>query len=124
MKKTSLIVLFVFTAASSCVYADALGTLIDVGKSQKAMGETLNKETKAYEAVKRAVETGRLQKGQTAKEVRSAYGNPVVSSEESGGASRWVYKPGYASHFDGIKINLLFDKDKKLAKIEVLNRSQ
>ena len=124
MTKIFTIAILTLLAFNRCAYADALGTLIDVGKSQSAMGKALDRETKAYDRIKRGIETGCLKKGQTANEVRSEYGDPVVVSEEKDGTSRWVYKPGYASHFDGIKINLLFDKEKKLAKIEVLNRSK
>ena len=109
---------------SSSVYADGLGTLIQVGKSQDAMERALRQETKVYEAVKKGVETGTIDKGETQDAIRKNYGDPVVVLSEKNNTEKWVYKPGYTSHFDGIKIYLFFDEDKKLIGIKMLNRKK
>jgi len=100
-------------------YGDGLGSLSKVGKSQDAMVRVLNKETKTYRAVKKAVETGKIKEGHLQDSILDKYGEPVVVLKEYDNIEKWVYKPGHATYFDSTKIYLFFGADKKLKKIEV-----
>ena len=119
-KKLIITILFLLSATTS--YANGLSALIGIGKSQAAMQETLKKETKAFEAIKKAIETGAIKKGAPQDSIRSRYGKPVVIISKEGKPEKWVYKPGYATHFGGVKIYLFFDEAKKLTGIQILNR--
>jgi len=107
---------------SGMAAAEGLNTLISVGKSQAKMASALEDETEIYEKVKRGIKRGDIQKGDDQNSIRRSYGEPVVIMPREGGGERWVYKPGYASHFDGIKIYLFFDENKKLDEIQVLTK--
>ena len=111
-----LLVILLFTANS---YADGLGSLSEVGKNQDEMVRVLNKETKIYQAVKKAVETGTIKEGQPQDSILDTYGEPVIVLKEYDDIEKWVYKPGHATYFDSTKIYLFFGADKKLKKIEV-----
>ena len=58
--------------------AEGLGTLIELGKSQAEMQKQWAQETKTFEAVKRAIETGAIKKGMDKAIVLAKYGEPVV----------------------------------------------
>jgi len=112
--------LFLLLAIPEC-FADGLSTLIDVGKSQQAMNKELDKETKSFEAVKRAIETGSIKKGDSGTSIRKKYGEPVVVLADKAYAEKWIYKPGDASFFGGVKICLFFDGEGKLRGIKILS---
>ena len=122
-KKVFNLALFIFLCGNICnVYAKGLSTLIEVGKSQAAMEKELKKETKTFQAIKNAVESGGIKKGQSQKFIEKKYGEPVIILKEKGGVEKWLYKPGNVSHFGGIKIYLFFNTDKKLTGIKMLKR--
>ena len=73
--------------------------------------------TKAYDAVKEGIEEGTLAVGESQDTIKKEYGEPVVVIPANGKFEKWIYKPGYVSHFDGVKIYLYFDNDRKLANI-------
>lgn len=115
-------VFMLFSAALPAYAGGGLGALIEVGKNQAAMQKALDKETKAYEAVKKGMEKGKIKKGDSGDLIRKRYGEPVIALSDKIYAEKWLYKPGWASHFDGIKIYLFFDSDKKLCAIKAVNR--
>jgi len=99
-------------------YAEGLSTLAKVGKSQDAMARALNEETKQFKDLKDAIERGAIKKGESQEEIKARYGEPVIAIAGKDNTEKWVYKPGYATWFDGIKIYLFFDSDKKLHEIK------
>lgn len=118
IKNAFLILLITFFAVN--VYADGISTLMEVSKSQDAIEKDLEKETKAFKAVKRAIEEGSIIKGESQRSIRERFKEPVVILPGKDGTEKWIYKPGYASFFDAIKIYLFFDSDKKLTGIKML----
>ncbi|MFH1594577.1 MAG: hypothetical protein ABID09_07780 [Candidatus Omnitrophota bacterium] len=119
--KTLAVYLFALLFTHTC-FAEGLSTLIEVGKSQDGMEMQLNDETKTFDAVKEAIEKGAITKGLTQESILNNYGKPVVVLAEDGNREKWIYKPGWASHFEGVKIYLFFDPQKKLDGIKMLNR--
>lgn len=120
MKILYLIIIFIFLLYTSGAYGEGLPALIEVAESQKEMQKAVDGETESFLAVKRALETGNLQKGQSQHLIRAEYGAPVIILHDKSGLEKWVYKPGYASYFGGIKIYLFFD-NKALTGIKMLN---
>lgn len=84
------------------------------------MQKAERRETKAFLAVKKALEDGNLKKGQSGEAIREQYGEPVVILRDKDGTEKWIYKPAYSTHFSGIKIYLFFNKN-TLTGIKVLN---
>jgi len=103
-------------------FSDGLGSLAKVGKSQGEMGKTLACETRSYESVRKALESGSIKIGDDSTSVQKRYGAPVVIVQQNGGTERWVYKPAYASHFDNVKIYLSFDSNGLLYDIRAINK--
>ncbi|MCQ9207415.1 MAG: hypothetical protein NG740_06030 [Omnitrophica bacterium] len=104
------------------IYAAGLSALAGLGKSQKEMQETVDNETKAFAAIKKALETGDLKKGESGQLIREQYGEPVVILPGTEADSeKWIYKPGYAPHFGGIKIYLFLNARGRLSGIKMLN---
>jgi hypothetical protein len=103
--------------ASMCC-ADGLSSLAAVGESQKEMVKILDKETIAFEAVQKAVKYDQITEGQTQEEIQRRYGKPVLVFAEDA-TETWVYKPGYATWFDTIKVYLHFDATGTLAQTEM-----
>ena len=116
----NIVILFFMTFFSSIIniYAEGLSTLAEVGKSQEAMQKALDKETKSFEAIKKAIEKDVIKNGVSQDVIKKRYGNPVVILPDKQYTERWVYKPGYASWFGGIKIYLFFNGGKKLVGIK------
>lgn len=101
--------------------AEGLGTLIALGKSQANMQKQYARETKAFEAVKRAIETDVIKKGMDKASVLAKYGEPVVMVDDPDGKREdWIYKPAESSFFKGIRATLFFTAEGVLdeAKIE------
>ena len=118
IKNVVLTILIVLLTVN--VYAEGLSTLMQLSKSQDAMERELENETNVFKAVKRAIENGSIAKGQSQRFIRERLKEPVVILPKDDGTEKWVYKPGYATFFDGIKIYLFFDSDKKLTGIKML----
>jgi len=105
------------------VYADGLRGLIDVSESQKETQKIISEETEAFKNVKKGLEDGAIQSGQSKDAIRERYGEPVVIIEKKeNGLERWVYKPGSGTFFDGEKIYLFFDDDGLLNKTELRSK--
>ena len=118
---TCMTLVFICSAFSSSASAGPLFRLMAVGESQKKMEKELEKETKAYKAIKKAIERGNIKKGESADKIRRRYGAPVVTLSDEQYAEKWVYKPGYLSYFDGVKIYLFFGEDKTLKGVRVMS---
>lgn len=113
---------FVFLCLATRIYAEGLSALAELGRSQQEMQEALNNETEAFAAVKKAMETGGLKKGEPGQSIREQYGEPVVVLPgREAYSEKWIYKPGYASYFGGIKICLFFNALGRLSGIKMLN---
>ena len=112
-----ILMVLIFTSNS---YAGTLFRLIGIGQNQNDMDMILKEETKTYEAVKKAIKTGRIKKGLSQDLIQKRYGNPVLIMSESNNSEKWVYKPSYVSFFDNIKIYLFFNTSEKLTKITIL----
>lgn len=111
MNKGALIFTCILIASAGLSYADGLGSLIEIARGQADIAQTYKSETRAFEGVKRAVESGSIIKGQSKKTV-SQYGSPVVVIEKFEGKwEKWVYKPATSTFFKGPKITILFDEN-------------
>ena len=106
--------------ASNCC-AEGLGTLIELGRSQAEMQKQYARETKAFENVKKAIESGAIKDGMDKGSVLAKYGEPVVVVDDPDGKREdWIYKPAESSFFKGIRATLFFTPEGVLdgAKIE------
>lgn len=87
-----------------------LDALIKLSGDRSKMVREYNKETENYDELKKGINHGQLEKGESASSIRKRWGEPVISFlEENGQGERWVYKPGEVSFFDDEKIYLFFD---------------
>ena len=93
-----------------------LKNLINFSRSRKGMIKELNSETKSYQNIKEAIESGGLEKGMDAESLRERYGNPVIVLPDEIKGVEWIYKQGKESYFTGEKIYLRFDEDDKLSE--------
>ena len=112
--------IILLSSAFNCC-AEGLGTLIELGKSQAEMQKQYARETKAFEAVKRAIEAGMVKKGMNKAMVLAKYGEPVVMVDDLDGKREdWIYKPAESSFFKGIRATLFFTAEGVLdeAKLE------
>lgn len=101
------------------IFADGLGTLIDVAQSQGAIAKQYKEETRAYEEVKKGIDRGDVKAGQDKTYITKRYGKPVVVLEpRSWRQEKWIYKPSGSSFFKGEKISLVFDEKGFLVKVE------
>ncbi|MBL7071462.1 MAG: hypothetical protein ISS26_04755 [Candidatus Omnitrophica bacterium] len=92
-----------------------LKTLMELGKSQGEIAKALKNETKIYDKVKKAIESGKLKEGEEAEAIRKNYGEPVIDVfDKKRDAIKWLYMPATSSHFEGEKLYLFIDKDDKL----------
>jgi len=118
--KSLILTLFLCIAASSFCFAEGLDTLIDVARSQGEIQKGYSGETRNFEQVKKGVDSGAIQKGQSKEDVIRHYGEPVVTLQDTvTNREKWVYKPATSDYFKGIKIYLFFDKADKLCEIVV-----
>ena len=119
-----IIILLLFSTLfyAGSAFSDGLGSLAEVGKSQGAMEKILACETRSYESVRKALESGKIKIGDDAASIQKRYGAPVVIVQQAGDTERWVYKPARASHFDNVKIYLSFDSAGLLCDIRVINK--
>jgi len=114
-----LSLILLLTASNCC--AEGLGTLIELGKSQAEMQKQYARETRAFESVKKAIESGAIKNGMDKNSVLAKYGEPVVIVDDPDGKREdWIYKPAESSFFKGIRATLFFTAEGVLdeAKIE------
>ena len=112
--------IFLLLFAFDC-WAEGLGTLIELGKSQAEMEKQYAQETKAFEAVKIAIAAGMVKKGMDKASLLAKYGEPVVMVDDPDGKHKdWIYKPAESSFFKGIRATLFFAAEGVLdeAKLE------
>lgn len=97
-------------ACSSPAGGEGLDSLMEVGRSMADINAAMDKETKAFNAVKAAVDSGDIKKGLSQDEIRSRYGEPVIANDDSStNREKWAYKPADSSFFKGVRIYLFFD---------------
>jgi len=102
-------------------HAEGLGTLIELGRSQAEMQKQYAQETKAFEAVKKAIDAGAVKKGADKSSIRAKYGEPVAIVDDLDGKREdWIYKPAGSSFFKGTRATLIFTAEGALdeAKVE------
>jgi len=101
---------------------DGLRTLMAMSSDRGKMIREFNNDTKSFEKILKAISDSRIKKGDIADKIKKKYGEPVVivPEDESGTLSRWVYKPGTESFFEGNKAYLIFDQEGHLEKFEVI----
>ena len=112
-------IILLLSAFNCC--AEGLGTLIELGKSQAEIHKQYAQETRAFEAVKRAIEAGMVEKGMNKASVLAKYGEPVVMVDDPDGKREdWIYKPAESSFFKGIRATLYFTAEGVIdeAKVE------
>lgn len=121
MQKILTVFCIILLASAFNCFAEGLGTLIELGKSQAEMQKQYARETKTFEVVKKAIGSGDIKKGMDKASVRAKYGEPVVTVEDSDGKREdWIYKPAESSFFEGIRATLFFTDEGILdeAKLE------
>ena len=121
MQKIITVSCIILLASAFNCRAEGLGTLIELGKSQAEMQKQYAQETKTFEAVKRAIETGAVRKGMDKASVLAKYGEPVVIVDDPDGKREdWIYKPAESSFFKGIRATLFLTAEGVLdeAKLE------
>lgn len=106
-------------------FAEGLDTLIEVGRAQSDIAKENARETKAYESVRRAVESGQLREGMKQDDVLKRFGDPVVSFDRTGTEpAKLIYIPANASFFDGPKVYLFFDDKGFLSGTKIVDKGQ
>ena len=101
--------------------AEGLGTLIELGRSQAEIQKQYARETKAFEAVKKAIESCAIKNGMDKVSIRAKYGEPIAIVDDLDGKREdWMYKPSNSSFFSGMRATLVFTADGVLdeAKLE------
>ncbi len=115
-------ILFVFI--SNCYAGGQISALMQIGRSMDEMQKIYDKETKAFEAVKEAVYSGAIKKGQSKEEIKNRYGEPIVIVQDvKTKREKWVYKPETSTYFEGTKIYLFFNDDGLLDEIIIKGAS-
>jgi hypothetical protein len=121
MKKIITVFCITLLLLTSSCWAEGLSTLIELGRSQAEMRKQYDKETKAFEAVKKAIESGGVKNGMDKDSILAEYGEPVAIVDDLDGKREdWIYKPAESSFFKGIRATLFFTAEGVLdeAKIE------
>ena len=109
IKKILASLCLAFLAFTPVCNAEGLGTLIEVARSQAYIQDQYADETRAFEKVKKAIESGAIAKGQTQASIKTGYGKPVVAIKDLDGKRvDWIYKPLTSSFFKGIRATLIF----------------
>lgn len=124
-KKYRILCAAAFIVAFWCTSACSadLKRLMEVGASQADIAKTLQQETKTYNGVKGAIDSGAIKKGMAADKVRKKYGEPVINVyDKKRDADKWLYMPAESTHFKGEKIYLYFDKENKLMEWEKIEQ--
>jgi len=121
MRNIALIAVVIVIVSQAQIRAGGLDSLAEVGKSMADIDAAMNEETKAFNRVKAAIDSGAIKKGLSKAEIRSRYGEPVIMNDDSATKrEKWVYKPASSSFFEGIRIYLLFDDRGALDEIKTL----
>ena len=114
----STFILSFLLASGTC--EAGLGELRAIAASQADAQKAYAEETKAFERVKAAVQSGEIAKGESKEEIIKRYGEPVVNTAEfKTDRDKWIYKPARSSFFSGAKVYLYFGKDDKLDEIKI-----
>ena len=119
--KTGLLACIIFFASVSFCRAEGLGVLIEVARSQAEIKKQYDEETRNFEKIKKAIESGVIRKGQTRSDIQARYDKPVVAIKDLDGKREdCIYKPGASSFFKGIRATLIFTEEGVLdeARIE------
>ena len=107
-------------ASLALVRAEGLDSLIEAGKSMADIKAAMAEETRAFNAVKSAVDQGAIKKGMSKASIMEQYGEPVIINDDSATKrEKWAYKPDTSSFLKGIRIFLYFDKSGMLDEIRV-----
>ena len=115
----STLILSLILAQDRC--EASIGQLIGISRAQNDAQKTYAQETKAFARVKDAIARGEINKGESKEEIRSRYGDPVVSVPEYGtGRERWIYKPAKSSFFEGVKVYIYFNKESNIDEIKIV----
>jgi len=123
MQKIIMVSCVILLLSAFNCYAEGLGTLIELGKSQAEIQKQYARETKAFEVVKRAIETGMIKKGMDKAAVLAKYGEPVVVVDDlDGKRADWIYKPAESSFFKGVRATLFFTAEGVLDEAKVEER--
>ena len=114
---TGLVVFFITTNTFS---AD-LKTLMEIGASQADIAKSLKQETKNYNEVKKAINSGAIKEGLAADAIRRKYGNPIIETyDKKRDLTKWLYMPASSTHFKGEKLYLYIDRDNKVKSWELV----
>ncbi len=98
-------------------FKGGLGSLIAFGRTRAEMVRQYNAETKSYNSIKKAVDSGQLREGDAASTVKRRYGDPVITlTDDRDSTTKWIYKPAEASFSSNQKIYLTFDENDKLVE--------
>ena len=120
MKKIIIFSCIILLSSAFNCRAEGLGTLIELGKSQAEMQKQYTRETKAFEAVRRAIEAGAIKKGMDKAAVLTKYGEPVVVVDDADGKRKdWIYKPEGSSFFKGVRATLFFTAEGALDEAKI-----
>ena len=123
MKKILVISCLMLSTVVYDCWAEGLGTLIELGRSQADIQRQYAEETRTFERVKKAIESGAITKGQTKESIKSKYGEPVVAVKDlDGKRDDWVYKPESSSFFKGVRATLIFTEEGLLDEAKVEER--
>ena len=119
MRIMAVIAVWLLLSSQFC-FAEGLDILIDVARSQGEIQKGYSEETRNFEQVKKGVDSGAIQKGQSKEDVIRHYGEPVVTLQDTiTNREKWVYKPAKSTYTEGIRIYLFFSKDGILDEISV-----
>lgn len=121
MRNIALIAAVIVIVSPAQIWAGGIDSLIEVGRSMADINAAMEEETKAFNRVKKAVDSGAIKKGLSKSEIKSQYGEPVIENDDSATRrEKWVYKPATSTFFKGIRIELLFDNAGALDEIRTL----
>jgi len=121
MRKAAFIAAVIIAASPVRVCADGINSLIEFGKSAADIGAAMDEETRIFNRVKAAVDSGAIKKGLSKADIKSRYGEPVIVNDDfSTGREKWAYKPAGSSFFKGTRIYLLFDAKGNLDEVKIL----
>ncbi len=95
-------------------HREELGTLKEQGEEEKKKAEALAEERLTFQNILSALREKRLEKGMPAKEVAQKFGRPWVESQKVS-ALEWLYFNPSGKWLQNPRIQLNFDKDKRLA---------
>jgi len=98
-----------------------LGHLMQIGKARGDMEEELKKETESYRKIKKAIDQEHIKENERGQVISEKFGAPSIKLVENDKIhTRWVYKQGETSYFEGEKIYLFFNENNKLAGWEII----